>query len=149
MNTDPMAEALLLAETARDLGEVPVGAVVIKNGVIVGRGYNRRESMNDPTSHAEIEAIRDAAKNLCSWRLDDCEMVVTLEPCPMCLSALMHSRIQRVTYGAHDPKGGAISLGIHVHKHPKLNHRFEAVFTDHCPAAGTILSDFFKSLREK
>lgn len=146
MSTDFMSLALELAKTARDQGEVPVGAVVVKNGVVIGRGYNRRERDNDPTSHAEIEAIREAAKNLSSWRLEDCEMFVTLEPCPMCLSALMHSRIRSVTYAAQDPKGGAVSLGIHVHQHPKLNHRFDAKYAERAEAS-SILSDFFKALR--
>lgn len=149
MKPDFMQEALRLANVAAQIDEVPVGAVIVQNGRIVGRGYNRRESTHNPTSHAEIEAIQDASKNIGSWRLDGCEMFVTLEPCPMCLAALMHSRIKKVTYGAHDPKGGSISLGIALHQHPKLNHRFEAIYTDQYPESGQILTAFFKSLREK
>ena len=108
MNKKFMKRAIELAKKAFDSGEVPVGAVIVKNGEIIGEGYNMREQKQNALSHAEIEAINSACKKLNSWRLDDCEMYVTLEPCPMCTGAIMASRIDRVVFGAYDEKGGAI-----------------------------------------
>ena len=101
-----MTEALALAQKAAALGEIPVGAVVVKDGVIVGRGYNRREIDRDATAHAEVLAIREACRTLDGWRLDGCDLFVTLEPCPMCTGAILQSRVSRVIYGAGDPKAG-------------------------------------------
>jgi len=143
-----MATALRLAEKAAALDEVPVGAVVIRRGKIIGRGYNLRERDQNPIAHAEIQAILKAAKKLGSWRLEDCELVVTLEPCPMCLAACQQARITTVTYGASDPKGGALSLGYNLHQDPRTHHRFRVQFLP-TPECGKILSDFFKLKRSK
>jgi tRNA(adenine34) deaminase len=143
-----LAQALELAHTAAAEDEVPVGAVVIHEGKVVGRGYNLREKNNDPIAHAEILAIRDAATRLGSWRLTDCELWVTLEPCPMCLAACQQARVSRVFYGAKDPKGGALSLGYLLHQDPKTNHRFEVSFEED-PACGAVLSGFFAKKRKQ
>jgi tRNA(adenine34) deaminase len=143
-----MKEALKLAEQASSEDEVPVGAVVMLSGKIVGRGYNRREQDQNPLAHAEILAIQDAAKNLKSWRLNDCELIVTLEPCPMCLAACQQARIKEVIYGAKDPKGGALSLGYSLHEDPKTNHRFTVRFEE-TPECGKILSQFFEKKRKQ
>ncbi len=109
MNKDFMYKALRLADMAADNGDVPVGAVLVKDGEIIGCGYNRREADSDPTAHAEIEAIKEGAKALGSWHLEDCELYVTLEPCPMCAGAIINSRIKRVFFGAYEPKSGSCS----------------------------------------
>lgn len=141
-------EALKLGAAAAKKDEVPVGAVVILKGEIVGRGYNLRETLNDPTAHAEILAIREACKNLESWRLSDATLIVTLEPCPMCLAACQQARVKRVIYAALDPKGGALSLGYTFHEDRRLNHRFQAQRIEDAEC-GKILSEFFKSKRKK
>ena len=165
MTTDPdtgdwprhwLSEAMKLAEVAASENEVPVGAVVVcadasaaaraAGGRLVGRGYNRRERDQDPLAHAEILAIREAASALGSWRLSDCTLVVTLEPCPMCLAACQQARIGAVYYGAKDPKGGALSLGYPLHQDTRTNHRFEARFVDE-PGCGRILTEFFSKKR--
>lgn len=143
---DWLAEALKLAKKAAQEDEVPVGAVVIHDGKIIGRGYNRREQDQNPLAHAEILAIHEATQHLESWRLNECTLVVTLEPCPMCLAACQQSRIGEVYFGAKDPKGGALSLGYALHQDPKTNHRFEVHFVDE-PACGAVLTDFFKKKR--
>jgi len=146
---DPMELALTFARAAKEIDEVPVGAVVLTDeGTLIGVGYNRRESDQDPTAHAEIMAIRDAAKRLNSWRLENCTLYVTLEPCPMCLGALQQSRIKHVTYGARDPKGGALSLGYNLHEDSRTNHRFEIDETL-LPECGEILTQFFREKRNK
>ena len=139
-------ECLKLANEAFAADEVPVGAVVVKEGKIIGRGYNRRESSASPTAHAEILAVEDAARALGSWRLQDCELVVTLEPCLMCLGALQQARIKRVIYGAVDIKGGAVSLGYAAHVDQRLNHRFlvECVRNRECE---NLLKVFFSRKR--
>lgn len=143
-----MQEALALARKAEEQGEVPVGAVVIApDGRVIGRGYNRRETDNDPLAHAEVMAIREATRELGSWRLNDCTLVVTLEPCPMCLAACQQSRLAQVVYGARDPKGGAISLEYALHQDKRLNHRFEAVYSE-TPECGGILTRFFRRKRD-
>lgn len=142
-----LADALALARQAASEDEVPVGAVVVHEGKIVGRGYNRREQDHDPLAHAEILAIREATQALQSWRLNDCELFVTLEPCPMCLAACQQSRIGAVYYGAKDPKGGALSLGYSLHQDLKTNHRFDVQLVDE-PSCGAVLSEFFKTKRQ-
>ena len=143
-----MEQALRLARRAAELGEVPVGAVVVRAGNLVGGGFNRRESAGDPLAHAEILAIRQAAATVDGWRLIDCTMYVTLEPCAMCAGALVNSRIERLVYGTKDPKAGYCgSLGDIV-RDPRLNHRLEVrqgVLADACSQA---LRDFFTSLRK-
>lgn len=144
-----MQEALLLARRAAAEDEVPVGAVVISpEGQIVGRGYNLREQICNPVAHAEMLAIQDAAKTLGSWRLTDCLLVVTLEPCPMCLAACQQARVVKVIYGAVDPKGGALSLGYLLHQDSRTNHRFEVQYEAE-PECGLILSRFFQKKRKQ
>ena len=142
-----MREALLLARRAWDAGEVPVGAVVVKGGVIIGRGYNQPITSNDPTTHAEIVAIRDAAQHLKNYRLVDCELYVTLEPCAMCVGAMLHARLKRVVFGTSDPKTGVCGSVINLPAEGKLNHHatFEGgVLSEEC---GAMLKAFFKSRR--
>jgi tRNA(adenine34) deaminase len=144
---NPMQEALALARVAAGEDEVPVGAVVVHEGQIVGKGYNRREADHNPVAHAEILALQEAARQLGSWRLIDCTLYVTLEPCPMCLAACQQARVARVVYGAQDPKGGALSLKYPLHEDVRLNHRFAV---EYAPAAEceTVLKDFFKTKRK-
>jgi len=142
-----MDKALSLARLAADQGEVPVGAVIVKDGVCIADGFNLRETNHDPLAHAEIEAIRRATSRLKAWRLEGCELYVTLEPCVMCLGALQQARIAQVYYGARDPKMGAISLGFACHKDARTNHRFPAEFVE-TPEASQVLSDFFRALRK-
>jgi tRNA(adenine34) deaminase len=142
-----MEAALELAQNAAALDEVPVGAVVVHQGKIVGRGLNRREQDHNPVAHAEILAIQEAAKNLNSWRLVDCTLYVSLEPCPMCLAACQQARVTEVVYGAKDPKGGALSLGYSLHEDVRTNHRFSVKYEED-PRCGQILSDFFKNKRK-
>ena len=149
--SDEVAMRLALAEARRaaKLGEVPVGAVVISGGKVVGRGHNRREVDGDPLAHAEILAIRAAAEALGSWRLVGCMLVVTLEPCAMCAGALVNSRVERLVYGAADPKAGFCgSLGDLV-RDSRLNHRLEVeagVLEEEC---GLLLREFFADLRRE
>lgn len=143
-----MTQALLLAKEAADEGEVPVGAVVVKDGEIVGRGRNRREKSKNALSHAETEAINDACKNLGGWRLWQCEMYVTLEPCPMCAGAIINSRLKKVTFGAYDSKAGSCISIINLFDLP-YNHKPECeggFMESECAA---LLTKFFKSLRDK
>ena len=144
-----MEEALVDARRAADLGEVPVGSVVVRHGEIVGRASNRRERDRDPLAHAELLAIRQAAIAVHGWRLIDCSIYVTLEPCAMCAGALVNSRIDRLVFGARDQKAGYCgSLGDLV-RDPRLNHRLEVrggVLAEEC---GRILRDFFAILRGK
>jgi tRNA(adenine34) deaminase len=144
---DYMRMAIRLAEEAASLGEVPVGAVVVKNGEVIGRGKNAPISLNDPTAHAEIQAMREAAKLLGNYRLVDCTLYVTLEPCAMCSGAIQHARIARLVYGASDPKTGCCGSVIDLMKEPKLNHHCEVkgnVIPEEC---GSLLSAFFKQRR--
>lgn len=145
-----MKYALSLAQKAGEMGEVPVGAVVVKHstGEIVGEGYNRRETEKSPLAHAEIEAIQNASQRLGGWRLVDCDLYVTLEPCPMCTGAIINSRVERVFFGAYDKKSGACGSVVNLFDHP-FNHFPEitgGVMEEEC---GEILSEFFKKLREK
>jgi tRNA(adenine34) deaminase len=144
-----MREALKLARQARDEGEVPVGAVLVSEGSVIGRGYNRRESDGDPLAHAEIAAIRQAASALGGWRLVGCSLYVTLEPCAMCAGALVNSRVERLVFGARDPKAGFCgSLGNLV-EDPRLNHRLEVTAGVLEEEAATLLRQFFSRLRER
>lgn len=150
MDTLYMKKALELAKKAYDMGEAPIGAVVVKKstGQIVGQGYNRRETDKSPLAHAEIIAIEEASKALGGWRLIDCELYVTLEPCPMCAGAIINSRIERVIYGAEDKKAGSLSSVINLFELP-YNHKPQitsGVLQEEC---SQILSDFFKELRIK
>lgn len=143
---DFMTQALQCAHQAAQNDEVPVGALVVRNGKIIASAHNLRETEQNPVAHAEVLAIQAAAKTLNSWRLDDCELWVTLEPCPMCLGALQQARIRRVIYGAQDPKGGSISLGYRIHEDQRMNHRFECVYQPRTEC-GEILSRFFTARR--
>ena len=143
-----MSESLRLAKIAAQEDEVPVGAVVVYQDRIVGRGYNRREQTQSPLSHAEVMAIQEASQSLGSWRLIDCTLVVTLEPCLMCLAASQQARIQKILYGTSDQKGGALSLGYEFHLDQRMHHRFSVELWD-TPECGDILSQFFSQKRKK
>jgi tRNA(adenine34) deaminase len=142
-----MQMALELARRAAELGEVPVGALVTKDGEILGQGHNRNLLDNDPTAHAEMVALRQAAARFGNHRLTGCEMVVTIEPCAMCAGAIVHARLARLVYGASDPKGGAVTSAIQVLNHPRLNHKVQVtpgVLNDRC---SEILKNFFQAKR--
>lgn len=145
-NAHWMARAWDAAELAMSYGEVPVGAVLVRDGIEVASAHNRREQEHSPFLHAEIVAMSLGAKSLGRWRLHDCELYVTLEPCPMCLAALQQARIKRVVYGAKDSKGGALSLGYALNKDKKLNHRFDVDYFKHIDCEN-ILKQFFKKRR--
>ncbi len=142
-----MSQALGLALDASAHGDVPVGALVVKNGEVIGRGANRTVRDQDPTAHAEILAIREAAKALGSWRLDGCEMFVTLEPCAMCAGAIVLARLDRVTFGAWDEKAGMAGSVGDLLRHPRLNHRPEVVAGIMATECGDLLRQFFESKR--
>ena len=143
-----MREALALASRAEALGEVPVGAVVVKDGAIIGRGFNQPISAHDPTAHAEVIAIRDAAARTGNYRLTGCDLYVTLEPCTMCAGAIMHARLRRVIYGAADPKTGACGSVVDLFSENALNHHASVVRGVLAEECGAQLSAFF-SLRRK
>jgi tRNA(adenine34) deaminase len=144
-----MREALSLARSAECLGEVPVGAVVVRDGVIVGRGFNSPIGESDPTAHAEIAALRDAARNLKNYRLPGCELFVTLEPCAMCAGAILHSRLARVIYGARDLKTGVHGSVIDLFAVERLNHHTTVVGGVLAEECGQLLSGFFAQRRLK
>ncbi|MEO6153578.1 MAG: nucleoside deaminase [Croceibacterium sp.] len=143
----PMARALALARDAADAGEVPIGAVVVKDGAVIGAAHNAPRALADPTAHAEILALRQAAQALGSERLDGCELWVTLEPCAMCAGAIVHARIARVYYAAPDPKGGAVEHGARVFEHPQCLHQPEVYAGIGEALAGDLLRTFFAGLR--
>ena len=141
-----MYEALRLAGEAAEMGEIPVGAVIVKDGKIIAEGKNMRETKQNALSHAEIEAINNACKALGSWRLEDCEMYVTLEPCPMCAGAIINSRIKTLIFGAYDQKSGSIDSVVNLCDYP-YNHKVEVyggICEDECLA---VLKIFFNNLR--
>lgn len=142
-----MREALALAAEAEARGEVPVGAVVVKDGEIVGRGYNQPISSRDPTAHAEVIAMRDAAARIGNYRLTGCELYVTLEPCVMCAGAIMHARLARLIYGAADPKTGACGSAVDLFADPKLNHHAAVARDVLKQECGALLSAFFRQRR--
>ena len=142
-----MREALALAAEAAAAGEVPVGAVVVKDGRVVGRGYNRRETDRDPTAHAEILAMREAGEALGHWRLVDCTLVVTLEPCPMCAGAVVNARVPRLVYGCDDPKAGAVNTLFQLCNDPRLNHRVEVASGVLAEECAELLRSFFRAQR--
>jgi tRNA(adenine34) deaminase len=142
-----MGRALELAHEARNLGEVPVGALVVRSGRILAQAHNLRETLNDPTAHAERLALAWAGRSLCTWRLEECVLYVTLEPCVMCAGAIVLSRIKRLVYGALDPKAGGCASLYHVVSDPRLNHRCEitpGVMAEEC---GEVLKEFFQERR--
>lgn len=146
---DYMQQALLLASQAAETGEVPVGAIVVKDGVIIGRGSNAPIGAHDPTAHAEILAMRNAAQHLENYRLVDCTLYVTLEPCAMCSGAIQHARIARLVYGASDPKTGACGSVINLMAEPRLNHHTEVSSGVLAQECGAVLSSFFSARRKK
>lgn len=142
-----MEEALRAARRALHADEVPVGAVIVHHGKVVGRGFNRNFLDSDPTAHAEVVALREAGAAIGNHRLSDCELFATVEPCAMCAGAMVHARIRRLVYGADDPKAGAVGSALHVLNHPALNHRIEVrsgVLAGRC---AEILQEFFRSRR--
>lgn len=152
MNDDKtfMNEALVLAREAAACDEVPVGAVVVDGeGVIVGRGFNRPIGRHDPTAHAEIVALRDAAAKLGNYRLPGCTLYVTLEPCVMCVGAMLHARIARVVFGARDPKTGACGSVVNLFAEERLNHHAEIIGGVLAEECGALLSGFFAARRNK
>lgn len=146
---DYMALAMDLARNAWQAGEVPVGAVVVLDGEVVGRGFNQPISCHDPSAHAEIMALRDAGKHVANYRLPECTLYVTLEPCAMCAGAIMHARIKRVVYGAADPKTGAAGSVVNLFQENKLNHHSEVQGGLMAEACGELISAFFRERRMK
>lgn len=144
-----MATALELAQQGGALGEVPVGAIVVYQDKIIGRGYNAPISQHDPSAHAEIQAIRDAARQFENYRLVDCDLYVTLEPCAMCAGAIMHARIGRLFYGASDPKTGACGSITNLFQEKRLNHHTEVIGGILAEKCGGMLSDFFAERRRQ
>jgi tRNA(adenine34) deaminase len=142
-----MVEALAEARLAAAAGDVPVGALVVIDGLVVGRGRNRREAALDPCAHAEVEALREAARERASWRLIGATVYVTLEPCPMCAGALVNARVARVVYGCTDPKAGAIDTLYTIGRDPRLNHRFEVTGGVMADACASLLREFFAARR--
>ncbi len=152
---DPVADerfmraALGEAERAAELEEIPVGAVVVRRKRIIGRGFNQREQLKDPTAHAEMIALTAAAAQVGSWRLEQCTMYVTLEPCAMCAGALVQARMSRLVFGAGDPKAGACGTLYQIHDDPRLNHRMPATSGVLADACGELLKRFFLKLRDR
>jgi tRNA(adenine34) deaminase len=144
-----MQLALREARSAAEEDEVPVGAVIVHNGKIIGRGHNQREQLHDPTAHAEILAITAAAAALNSWRLEGATIYVTLEPCAMCAGAIVLARIDRLVFGADDPKAGACGSVLNVVQEPRLNHQPEIKQGVLGPEAGQLLTDFFVRKRQQ
>lgn len=144
-----MREALRLAHAAANRGDVPVGAIVVHAGNIIGAGFNTREAAADPSGHAEVVALREACRQQQRWRVDGATLYVTLEPCPMCAGALVNARVARLVYGAADPKAGAARTLFTLCDDPRLNHRMDVrpgVLADAC---GRVLTDFFKQARAR
>ncbi len=151
MNIDNkyMEMALAEARKALEIDEVPIGAVVVCKGEVVGRGFNLRERTQDPTAHAEIIALRDAARKFASWRLEECQLYVTLEPCPMCAGAIQQARIKRLVYGATDPKAGYVESLHQLLADKRLNHNVEVSGGVLAKESSRLLQDFFRQLRSR
>lgn len=147
IKADFMREALAEAEAAAAAGEVPIGAVLVSHGEIIGRGQNRVLRAIDPTAHAEIVAMRAAAQALGNYRLIDCELYVTLEPCAMCAGAMIHARLARLVYAASDPKAGAAGSVLEVLNHPRLNHQMAVVTGVLAEESAALLREFFRQRR--
>ena len=144
-----MGKALALARRAASLGEVPIGAVLVKDGAIIGRGFNLREGKNDPSAHAEMLAIRQAAKRLNAWRLTGTTLYVTLEPCPMCMGAIILARVERLVFGCHDPKAGAAGSLYDLAADIRFNHQVAVAAGVRAAECAALLSDFFRELRRQ
>ncbi|HHT50813.1 MAG TPA: nucleoside deaminase [Eubacteriaceae bacterium] len=144
-----MKSAIKEGEKAYKAGEVPIGAIIVKEGKVIARAHNLKETKNNPTAHAEILAIQKAAKKLGTWRLEDCEIYVTIEPCVMCAGAILQSRIERLIFGAREPKFGGVASIVNILDNPKFNHRveiIEGILEEEC---SRLIKDFFKDLRKK
>ena len=148
LDTYFMHKALLEAKKAEKIGEVPIGAVIVKDNKIIARGYNRREIDHDPLAHAEILAIKKAAKKLGRWRLSDCTLYVTLEPCPMCAGAIVNARMVRLVFGCSDPKAGAVQTLFQIGQDKRLNHCLKMTVGVEANASSHLLTSFFKKLRD-
>ena len=146
---DFMQQALALAHEAAALDEVPVGALVVFDGQVIGRGFNQPIGRHDPTAHAEIMALRDAAVNLGNYRLPGCTLYVTVEPCAMCAGAIQHARVARVVYGTVEPKTGACGSVVDLFAEPRLNHHAEVVGGVMAESCAEVVSDFFRRRREE
>ncbi len=144
-----MGEALRQAARAYEQGEVPVGAVVAREGRIIARAFNQVEMLKDATAHAEMLALTQAENAVGDWRLTDCALYVTKEPCPMCAGAIVHTRVARVIFGASDPKAGAAGSALNLLQFPTLNHRCEVVSGVRGAQCGSLLRDFFQEQRQK
>jgi len=144
-----MRQAIAEALKAQELGEVPIGAVIVHNNEIIGRGYNLRETTKDGTAHAEIVAIRQASEHLDAWRLLDCRLYVTLEPCPMCAGAIVQARVPQVIYGTTDPKAGCAGTLMNLLQEPRFNHQTEVIPNVLQSDCSALLTDFFRQLRKK
>ncbi|HEY7354522.1 MAG TPA: tRNA adenosine(34) deaminase TadA [Terriglobales bacterium] len=142
-----MQEALRSARRALEIGEVPVGAVVVREDEIIGRGFNRNLTESDPTAHAEVVALREAGRALGNHRLGDCDLFVTIEPCAMCAGAIVHARIRRLIYGADDPKAGAVHSIMQVLNHPALNHKMDVRAGVLAGKCAELLREFFHARR--
>jgi tRNA(adenine34) deaminase len=153
MDGDPdrvyMALALRLARAAATRGDVPVGAVVVRDGLVLGTGQNRREADADPTGHAEIVALREACRQAARWRVDGATLYVTLEPCPMCAGAIMNARVARLVYGADDPKAGAVRSLYQICGDQRLNHQVEVRAGVLAEESSALLRDFFRATRAR
>ena len=137
------------AEKAYNLDEIPVGAVVVHNNSVIGRGHNLRETLKDPTAHAEMIALTAASEHLQNWRLEDCTLYVTMEPCPMCAGAVLNARISEVVYGVLDPKAGAVDSLFHLCEDPRLNHQCKIISGVYKTPIEGLIDSFFKKLRNK
>ncbi|MGB0637897.1 MAG: tRNA adenosine(34) deaminase TadA [Myxococcota bacterium] len=144
-----MDQALAQAAAAANMGEVPVGAVVVHEGVVISQAHNRREVDGDPTAHAELIAMRDAAQVLGDWRLEECTVYVTLEPCAMCAGLMVNARVARCVYAAPDPRGGFLGTLADLSSHPVLNHRFEVASGVRSDESADMLRSFFRKVRAK
>jgi tRNA(adenine34) deaminase len=144
-----MKMAIEEAKKAESRLEVPIGAIVVHHGTIIGRGYNLRETTLDPTAHAEMIAIREASAYLQAWRLLDCQLYVTLEPCPMCAGAIVQSRIPQLIYGTTDPKAGCAGTLMNLLQEERFNHRVDVLSGVMQEECSSLLSDFFRKLRNK
>ncbi|MDA8353624.1 MAG: tRNA adenosine(34) deaminase TadA [Firmicutes bacterium] len=144
-----MEEAIREAHRAEQIGEVPIGAVVVCDGEIIGRGHNLRETDQDPTAHAEMVAIREAANRLGSWRLPQCNLYVTLEPCPMCSGAILLSRLNTVVFGTYDPKAGCAGTLMNLLRDPRFNHQAEVIGGIMEEDCSQLLTGFFQQLRQR
>jgi tRNA(adenine34) deaminase len=142
-----MQAAMAMARAAENEGEVPIGALIVRDGVVIASGNNRVLRDHDPSAHAEIVALREAGKVLGNYRLDDCDLYTTLEPCAMCAGAIIHARIRRLVYAADDPKAGACGSVLGVLNHPRLNHRLEVVSGVLAEECGAMLTSFFRARR--